>query len=134
MRITPEPPKLDDFTRAYLTCALWASTDDTDEPLDAAYSIDDFSTTAMQRSIDDCTKFQGEAAPWLAQAYASEVYVCGEPYNPGCAGHDFWLTRNDHGAGFWDRGLGTIGDKLTEAAHGFGEVNLCVENRQVEYL
>ena len=24
-------------------------------------------------------------------------------------GHDLWLTRNGHGAGFWDRGLGAQG-------------------------
>jgi hypothetical protein len=28
------------------------------------------------------------------------------------AGIDFWLTRNRHGAGYWDRGLGITGDKL----------------------
>jgi hypothetical protein len=35
-------------------------------------------------------------------------------------GHDIWLTRNHHGAGFWDRGLGDLGDKLTEIAHSLG--------------
>jgi|ERR1700722_2474910 len=29
-------------------------------------------------------------------------------------GHDFILTANGHGCGFWDRGLGEIGDRLTE--------------------
>jgi hypothetical protein len=41
-------------------------------------------------------------------------------------GHDFWLTRNRHGAGFWDRGLGALGDRLTSAAHAYGEVDLYV--------
>lgn len=36
-------------------------------------------------------------------------------------GHDFALTRNSHGAGFWDRGYGEIGDRLTEAAQAYGE-------------
>ena len=36
-------------------------------------------------------------------------------------GHDIWLTRNRHGVGFWDRGLGDLGDKLTKAAHTLGE-------------
>jgi hypothetical protein len=35
-------------------------------------------------------------------------------------GHDFWLTRNGHGAGFWDRGLGALGDKLSKAAKSMG--------------
>lgn len=34
----------------------------------------------------------------------------------GCAGHDFALTANCHGVGFWDRGLGELGDVLTAKA------------------
>lgn len=34
-------------------------------------------------------------------------------------GHDFILTANGHGCGFWDRGLGEIGDRLTEATRGY---------------
>ena len=26
------------------------------------------------------------------------------------ASHDFWLTRNGHSTGFWDRGTGALGD------------------------
>lgn len=29
-------------------------------------------------------------------------------------GHDLYLTSEGHGAGFWDRGLNELGDKLTE--------------------
>lgn len=35
------------------------------------------------------------------------------------AGHDIILTANGHGAGFWDRGLGEAGDKLTAATRGY---------------
>lgn len=37
------------------------------------------------------------------------------------AGHDFWLTRRGHGAGFWDRGLGDLGKRLSEAANACGD-------------
>jgi hypothetical protein len=37
------------------------------------------------------------------------------------AGHDFALTRNHHGAGYWCRDLGDLGDRLTTAAHAYGE-------------
>ena len=30
------------------------------------------------------------------------------------------LTRNRHGAGFWDRGHGDKGKRLTDAAHAYG--------------
>lgn len=37
-------------------------------------------------------------------------------------GHDFLLTRNHHGAGFWDRGYpNDIGEILTEATRPYGE-------------
>ena len=44
--------------------------------------------------------------------------------SPEQFGHDFWLTRNGHGAGFWDRGLGALGSELSEAARSFGTVDV----------
>lgn len=38
--------------------------------------------------------------------------------------HDYWLTRNHHGAGFWDRGLGDLGDRLTFAAQSDSEYSV----------
>ena len=35
-------------------------------------------------------------------------------------GHDLYLTRERHGAGYWDRGLGELGDYLTDIAHAYG--------------
>ena len=38
------------------------------------------------------------------------------------AGHDFWLTRNGHGAGFWDGDYPESEETiLTDAARTFGE-------------
>lgn len=41
-------------------------------------------------------------------------------------GHDYILTRNGHGAGFWDRGYGAAGDRLTAAVKVYGEVHATV--------
>ncbi len=39
-------------------------------------------------------------------------------------GHDFWLTRQGHGAGFWDGDWPEeIGEKLTALAEQFGQVD-----------
>ena len=36
--------------------------------------------------------------------------------------YDFWLTRNHHGAGYWDGDWNKIiGEKLTQYAHSVGE-------------
>ncbi len=50
-------------------------------------------------------------------------------------GHDFILTRNGHGAGFWDRGLGDAGRRLTDAAKTFGEIHAYADHEsQTLYL
>lgn len=42
----------------------------------------------------------------------------------GQFGHDLALTRNGHGAGFWDRGLGDAGDALTDWAESLGTLHI----------
>jgi hypothetical protein len=116
-------PVADSFTLAYVECALWSSNDYSDEPLDANYSVDDLAPETWCKVIADCLKFQRDNRELLEQAYAVEGP---QSIREGCyddehAGYDFWLTRLGHGAGFWDRGLGSVGDKLTEACKKFGE-------------
>lgn len=106
--------KLDSFTAAYVECALWSSTDDDGEPLDSAYTVDDIAPEALRQMVDDCRAFQADQTADLIGMSAEQ------------AGHDFWLTRNRHGAGYWDRGLGAVGQRLTDAAHVWGEVWLYV--------
>lgn len=100
---------MDEFTRAYLTCALWA------ENLDAEYEIGEISAESLVEQTEICRQFQEANRADLDAA--SEI----DGYSTEKAGHDFWLTRNRHGAGFWDRGLGKVGRKLTDAAHAWGE-------------
>lgn len=106
--------KLDKFTQAYIECALWSSSDDDGEPLDGVYTADDLSEKALQTMVDNCADFQRAQAGLL------------EGLDEAKCGHDFWLTRNGHGAGFWDRGLGEVGEKLTEACRPYGSQDLCV--------
>lgn len=124
--------KLDRFTYAYIECALWSSMDESDpetggEPMDANYSIDDLAPTTLAKMVADCADFQEANAAFLDQAYDSDAYGNDEWPGDEQAGHDFWLTRNGHGAGFWDRGLpGELGDILTKASHAYGSCNLYV--------
>lgn len=48
--------------------------------------------------------------------------------------HDFILTRNRHGAGFWGRGAGGVGERLTNAAHGYGEVDLYLDDNKTLHI
>ncbi len=107
-----------DFLQAYITSALWSSTDESDdqggEPLDLNYSADDLAPETLAKMTADCAKFLTENAADIGD-------------NVSQAGHDFWLTRTRSGVGFWDRDCWPDdGKRLTEAAHGFGEVNLYV--------
>lgn len=42
-------------------------------------------------------------------------------------GHDFALTRNGHGAGFWDRGLAELGDRLSAASKPYGKAHIFID-------
>ena len=112
------------FFDAYVTCALWSSMDNADEsggePLDRNYGPDDIAPETLERMRTDCDDFEQSQAQPLLVAYETPGYT------EASAGHDFWLTRNGHGAGFWERGLGEVGDALTEAAHAYGSVDLTV--------
>lgn len=84
----------DKFTQTYLGCALWSSNDGSDEsggqPLDLNYDFEDLAPITAARAWRQCRDFQ-----WAARDLIKGLEEQ--------AGHDFWLTRNGHGAGFWDR-------------------------------
>lgn len=46
----------------------------------------------------------------------------------GQHGHDFALTRNHHGAGFWDRGYGEAGTRLSDAEQAYGEHSVITDD------
>jgi hypothetical protein len=118
---------MDDFTKAYIEAALWSSTDDADEPLDKNYSANDLAPETLATMQTDCARFQTEQAECLAEDHRTTAragYGCTVEES---AGHDFWLTRCGHGAGFWDGDWeDPAASKLTDAAHAFGEVDLYI--------
>lgn len=115
---------------AYIECALWSTNDNADEtggePLDSNYDEGDLSQEAYKQMAADCDAFY-EAALTVAEKLDASL--------PDTArmGHDFWLTRNEHGAGFWDRGLGKLGDELTKLARDFGPADLYVADEQIHH-
>lgn len=81
----------DTMTRAYLEAVYFTETGDTDQPDTDAELTEEFKREA-----------------WAA-CHRLRLACCGHDgidlreYNPEQIGHDLWLTRNGHGAGFWDR-------------------------------
>lgn len=122
----PSESDIDDMLDGYITCALWSTNDESDEsggePLDENYDETDLADETRATMRADVEKFARANAQVIAEAFRT---------GPRCdwshAGHDLWLTRNHHGAGFWDGDWPKdVGEKLTKAAHAFGEVNLYV--------
>lgn len=50
------------------------------------------------------------------------------------AGNDFALTRNRHDDGFWDRGLGEVGEALSDMAQAYSVVTWVIEDDRVVSL
>lgn len=117
---------LESFFTAYVDAALWSSNDESDdsggEPLDKNYGPDDIDSDTLAKMKADCKAFMEQNAELLQ-------YVADDQ-----AGHDFWLSRNGHGAGFFDlepRQLmdgapENLPDTLQDAARKFGEFYLYI--------
>jgi hypothetical protein len=102
---------VDSFFKQYIGTALWSSIGDDEKPLDGNYDEEDISDEALEEMKDDCIDF-------ISQADQIDGF---EDLDMAMCGHDFWLTRERHGAGFWDGDYEeTMGQKLTDLSHGFG--------------
>lgn len=84
----------------YINCALWADSPD-DETADM-FTIDNVSPEFLQEASANCKRF-----------FDSVIRLGVKVEDYTLLGHDLWLTRNGHGAGFWD-GDWEDGDMLTE--------------------
>jgi hypothetical protein len=114
------------MVRAYVNCAIWCghvyeSEEDEREGVSAfpmddyGYSEDDCAFSAWKRAVSDCRNFL-EASADISHDWDASQF-----------GHDFYLTRCGHGAGFWDRGKGEVGERLTDLCRPYGSVDLWVD-------
>jgi hypothetical protein len=113
--------KLDNFTRSYIECALWSSTGDDGEPLDATFYESDLSGETLARMAEDCAMFQADNATDLSECGADAAR----------AGFLFWLNRNGHGTGFWDQvggdhSLRAVFNRLSDASEAWGSFYLYI--------
>lgn len=76
----------------------------------------------LHQSRDDCASFWAQAK-CLIDTSSERIR----------AGRDFWLTRNGHGAGFWDGNWPEHGDELTALAEQFKSVDLFVGDDGLVY-
>ena len=104
------------FIGGYLEAIDFTDTGDVDEPEKGDELTDSF----LRSSIIDCLAFYNRAKVFIPHENDIKLRVRGESSILAQAGHDFWLTRNGHGAGFWDGDWPKYGKMFTEISELFG--------------
>jgi hypothetical protein len=111
---------MNEFIDSFFETLFWSETIETSdvdhEHYDVSFRDAGFGEANMSQEqraalIAECEAFFNAHSHQFEKGHAS-------------AGHDFCLTRNHHGAGFWDGDYATHGDTLTDAANKYAEVNL----------
>ena len=121
----------DSFLYAYIEAALWSSVDEDGEPIDDNYNIENMSVGLLASMTDDCRVFWDRNGPYIQACHDPHARSEWSTYEQ--AGHDFWLTRNGHGDGFWDgRHIwGPYTHRFTEDSKRFGVHDITVEDGEV---
>jgi hypothetical protein len=109
----------------YIECMFWADAEELE-----GKGKEDLSQEAEDRINIDVHVF--------ALEYGEKLRALETPGDIiAYAGHDLWLTRNRHGAGFWDRPEmygEEMAKEMTAFSHGMGELHLIVGDDKKLYL
>jgi hypothetical protein len=123
------------FFEAYLVAALWSTNINEGEegnggeregdPFDKHFSVSDFTEEALE--VLRAHAFSFWCRMWCYIDHEKPPTSSHTaPRNATQAGHDFWLTQNGHGAGFWDGGWPVYGEQFTKLSKCYPEINLYV--------
>ena len=88
---------LQDMADAYLECAYFTDVEENES------EEVEFTSTFKNDAYQACCDFENACT-----TLKIDIRV----YSPEQLGHDLWLTRNGHGAGFWDRNDETYPETL----------------------
>jgi predicted RNA-binding protein Jag len=125
---TPIEHDIDDIINSYFEAALWTDEDRLAEEVGdesaKSFTIFDFSEETKIKAKEEIEQFMDKVGQYLTNITDDMI------------GHDFWLTRNHHGAGFWDRKEieYEIGDKISEICNEFRELMVVVGDDGKLYL
>ena len=97
----------------YLNATLWTEVDRHEIALDLNYDVEDIDHDTVIKLANEIERFIREAMPYIFDIPVEMI------------GHDICLSRNGHGAGFFDRGY-KHGDELQAIAEKMGESNVYV--------
>lgn len=112
------------FIAGYIEALFFAETaTDSDGEEIENLSGYELSAVARDKCEQDCARF--------LDCHGAKVDLAifgSDDYDHTQAGRDFWFTRQGHGVGFWDRGLGMVGDELSAAARSFGKKYVFIDD------
>ncbi len=129
IKLSKTDQNLKDFIVGYVNCLYWL------EDSGERKSDEKLSTESFINCVLECTEFLNRAFEYIIEETETNVDLRlfnGIPEDRfKQAGHDFYLTRNGHGTGFWDKPeiYGETGaEVLTKICKNFGEVYLYVSD------
>lgn len=117
-----------EFIRQYLVTALWSSHDYRSEPDSDSYDPDAGECMDDSYEPDDLlpacrAEVRADVFSFIRQCNDAGIDLRAVSPDLDQHAHDLWLTRCGHGAGFWDRGYGSVGDKLSDIARMMGNLD-----------
>tara|TARA_B100001778_G_scaffold334952_2_gene349481 strand:- start:10667 stop:11071 length:405 start_codon:yes stop_codon:yes gene_type:complete len=116
---------LESFVRSYLGTAVEDfGITQRDEGNDVYLDTDDLDPDALAKMTADATVFWNRNGPYILAR--EEFNNRGEWDIADRAAHDFYLTRNGHGEGFWSREelWGPYTERFTKDSEWFGTTDL----------
>jgi hypothetical protein len=126
--------------RALAETILWTSSDDEEIPLYKNYSAEDINEDCLNKLYKEFMGFVSKAEKRITEAVGDnwdsidEFYDVIQPIENQTE-HDFVLTRNQEGAGFWDGDwCPAVSGILNDIARSFGEINAYVADDGKVYL
>jgi hypothetical protein len=115
----------DEILKQAIGTLLWSETTESGEPLDTLYVRKHLSDSTFNELRDDVSGFLDLILDLEDEDMSARLWDILKS-DTEQAGHDFILSRNGHGTGFWDRGNGDDGEELHKWAKTFGTMSLHV--------
>lgn len=109
---------------SYLVTAAWA-----DSPEECNGKTYLFSPESILKAENDCKAFVEKIRIEFTPIEFQKLFDLSDENVWSLVGHDFWLTRNHHGSGYWDKKVYNYivsdgSDRLTKLAQEFNEVSI----------
>jgi hypothetical protein len=119
---------------------LYSECDDNSVPLDANYFVQDFDEESLKKLYGEYQQFLSVVEEKIIEKIGEEWDCIDDFYDLAQPAlnqteYDYILTRNRHGAGFWDGDWSdSVSEILTDAAQAQGEFDVYVGDDQKIYL